>query len=125
MGSGAGGIIDIIFLASGIYLIYTAALAKKKGNIAGNVMLGKDMSENDIQDKAGFIGYMYKRVVLAGVMIVIASIVHLVNDYYIRSAALTWIGILIVLAAIVFYTASYLRGRKRYIRISQKGGKKG
>lgn len=116
MGNGIGGMIDILFFASGVYLIYTAVLAKKKGNVTGNVMLGKDMTENDIKDKAGFIAYMYRRILLAGVMIIVGSMIHLVNDYYLFSPVLTWIGIAVILAAIVVYTASYLRGQKRYLR---------
>ncbi len=85
MGAGVGGMIDILFFGSGVYLIYTAVMAKKNGNIVSNVMLAKSVSENRIKDKLGFIDYMYKRILLAGVMIVIASIIHLVNDYYLYS----------------------------------------
>lgn len=123
MGSGVGGMIDILFLISGVYLIFTAVMAKKKGNVVSNVMLGKDVTENDITDKAGFIGYMCKRIFLAGVMIIAASIIHIVNDYYIHSMALTWAGIGVILAAIVIYTAAYLRGQKRYLKTQKKGKK--
>ena len=112
--------IDILFFVSGIYLIYTAVMAKKKGNVTGNVMLAKDMTEKDIRDKTGFIEYMYKRILLAGVMIIVASIIHLVNDYYLSSPILTWIGIAVILAAIVIYTVAYLRGQKRYLREQEK-----
>lgn len=124
MGTGVGGIIDVMFLASGGYLIYTAFMAKKKGSVVSNVMLGKDRSEKDITDKAGFLAYMYKRVLVAGIMIVAASVIHLVNDYYIYSKALTWIGIAVILAAIAIYTAAYLRGQKKYMRMQGKGTKK-
>ena len=83
-------------------------------------MLGKDMNENDIKDRTGFISYMYKRVLTAGIMIVIAGIIHMVNDYFIYSKTLTWIGIGVILAAIVLYTAAYLQGQKRYMRIQGK-----
>lgn len=122
MGAGVGGFIDIMFLASGVYLIYTAVMAKKKGSISGNVMLAKNKNENDIKDRAGFISYMYKRVLTAGIMIVIAGIIHMVNDYFIYSKTLTWIGIGGILAAIAIYTAAYLQGQKRYMRI--QGNKK-
>ena len=100
MGAGVGGMIDILFFGSGVYLIYMAVMAKKNGNIVSNVMLAKSVSESSIKDKLGFIDYMYKRILLAGVMIVIASIIHLVNDYYLYSSTLTWIGIIVILAAI-------------------------
>lgn len=123
MGSGVGGMIDILFLISGVYLIFTAIMAKKKGNVVSNVMLGKDVPESDIKDKAGFIEYMYKRIFLAGIMIMAASAIHIVNDYYIYSATLTWVGIGVILAAIVIYTASYRQGQKRYLQ-GQRNGKK-
>lgn len=125
MVTGASGIIDIIFLASGVYLIFTAVMAKKNGNIASNVMLGKNMSEKDIKDKIGFIDYMYKRMIAAGVIIILASAVYMANDYYVHSTVLTWVGIVMILVAIVIYTLSYLRGRKRYIQGYRDGDRRG
>lgn len=119
---GMSGMIDILFFASGVYLIYSAVNAKKKGNIAANVMLSKDVNENDIKDKKGFIDYMYGKILLAGVMIIAASVIHLVNDYYIHSVPLTWVGIAVILLAIGIYTITFMRGRKLYM--AQKGGRK-
>ena len=116
MGAEIGGMIDILFLLSGVYLIYTACMAKKKGNIASNVMLSKDVKESSNRDRAGFIEYMYKRIIAAGILIILGSVVHLVNDYSIHSKALTWVGIAVILLAIAVYTAAYLRGQKRYLR---------
>lgn len=100
-------------------------MAKKNGNIASNVMLGKNMSEKDIKDKIGFIDYMYKRMIAAGVMIIIASAVYMANDYYIHSTALTWVGIVMILVAIVIYSLSYMRGRRRYIQGYKDGDRRG
>lgn len=107
--------IDMLFLASGVYLIWTAISAKRQGNIVANVMLSKDINEGQVTDKVGFIEYMYKRILLSGVLIVLGSAVHLVNDYYIFSNVLTWVGIVLVLTALVVYTGAYMSGRKRYI----------
>lgn len=78
-------------------------------------MLSKNASESDIKDKVGFIDYMYKKILLSGVMIMAASVIHLVNDYFIHSIQLTWVGIAVILAAIVIYTIAFTRGRKMYI----------
>lgn len=112
---GMGGMIDMLFLASGCYLIWTAVSAKRKGNIVANVMLGKDINEGNVKDKMGFIEYMCKRILLAGVLIVAGSAVHLVNDYYIFSNALTWVGVVLIFIALVIYTSAYMSGRKRYV----------
>lgn len=113
---GMGGVIDFLFLASGAYLVGTALMAKKQGNVVENVMLGKNMSEKDIEDKSGFIEYMYKRLLVSGVLIVAASLVHLANDYYIGSNALTWGGIVILLIALVLYVNAYRNGQKLYMK---------
>lgn len=120
---GIGGAIDVLFLASGFYLIWTAIMAKKRGRIAANVMLSKDASEKDIQDKIGFIEYVYKRILLAGVLITASSIIHLANDYYIGSVILTWVGIAGVLLALIIYTTAYLGAQKRYM-VQQNNQKK-
>ena len=112
---GMGGIIDLLFLASGVYLIGTALMAKTQGAISANVMLGKNTNEKDIADKAGFIEYMYKRILLAGLLITVASIVHLANDYYIGSNLLTWVGISVMLIAIIIYAAAYKKGQAMYM----------
>ena len=120
MGSGAGGMIDVMFVLSGVYMICTARRAKTKGDVAGNIMLGKDMNENDIRDKAGFIVYMYKRIVLAGIIIILAGIMQMVNDWNLVFPELTWIGIAMILAAMAVYTAAYLQGKKRFLQVQKK-----
>lgn len=112
---GMGDMVDFIFLACGAYLVGTSVMAKAQGNIAANVMLGKNVTESDIKDKVGFIDFMYKRLLLSGVMIIIGSIIHLINDYYVSSVALTLVGIVLILSALVIYTRSYFDAQKRYI----------
>lgn len=113
---GMGGVIDFLFLASGTYLVGTALMAKRQGNVAANVMLGKNMTEKDIDDKEGYIDYMYKRLLLSGVLIMIASLIHLANDYYIGSDALTWLGIAVLLIALIIYVQAYRNGQKLYMK---------
>ena len=113
---GMGGVIDFLFLASGAYLIGNAVLAKKQGKITANVMLGKDISEKDVEDKLGFIDYMYKRLLLSGVLIMVGALVQLVNDYYYDSTVLTCIGVGLVFIALVIYMQAYRNGQKLYMK---------
>ncbi|MCM1122754.1 MAG: hypothetical protein NC416_09225 [Eubacterium sp.] len=121
---GMSGVIDLLFLASGIYLIYTAVAAKRRNTITANVMLSKNTSEKDIADKVGYIEYMYKKILLAGVMICVASVIHLVNDYYVHSQLLTWVGIALVFAALAMYTVAFSRGQKKYMPQQRMQNKK-
>lgn len=121
---GMSGFIDLLFLGSGVYLIYTACMAKKNGTIAANVMLDKNADEKSIKDRTGYIEYMYKKIIIAGALIIIAGMINLVNDYYISSIALNWVGIIMILVAIVVYAVAYKNGRKQYMEIQKKGNKK-
>lgn len=113
---GMGSVIDFLFLASGAYLIGNALLAKKNGNITANVMLGKDISEKDVEDKIGFIDYMYKRLLMAGVLIMIGALIQLVNDNYYGSTAVTFVGIAFIFVALVIYMKAYRNGQKMYMK---------
>lgn len=117
---GMNEIIDILFLGSGIYLIYTAVMAKKKGAIAENVMLDKNTTEKNIRDKAGYIDYISKRIMIAGILIVLSAAVNLLNDQYISSLALNWVGIILILVAIIIYTVAYKKARKLYMDDNSK-----
>lgn len=121
---GMSGFIDLLFLGSGVYLIYTACMAKKNGTIAENVMLDKNADEKSIKDRTGYIEYMYKKIIIAGALIIIAGIINLVNDYYISSIALNWVGIIMILVAIIVYAVAYKNGRKKYMEIQKKDSKK-
>lgn len=121
---GMSGFVDVLFLASGIYLIYTACIAKRNGTITANVMLDKSTDERNIKDKSGYIEYMYKRILIVGALIAVSGIINLVNDYYISSIALNWVGIILILAAIVLYVIAYKNGRKLYMEIQKNNKKK-
>ncbi len=117
---GMSGFVDVLFLGSGIYLIYTACIAKRNGTITANVMLDKSASEKNIKDKPGYIEYMYKRILIVGALIVLAGMINLVNDYYISSIVLNWVGIIMILAAIILYVITYKNGQKQYMEIKAK-----
>lgn len=121
---GMGGTIDLLLLAGGVYLMWTAVSAKRQGNIVANVMLGKDTNEGHVKDKVGFIEYMYKRMLLSGVLIVIGAAVHLVNDFFIFSIALTGVGAALILIALIIYIRAYTGGRKRYIGDNSGSGRR-
>ncbi len=113
---GMGGIIDFLFLASGGYMIGSALMAKRQKSVAANVMLGKNMEEKDIEDKEGFLDYMCKKLLLAGLLIMAAGVIHLANDYYFHSTLLSWIGIAGIIAGLAVYVTAYRNGQRRYMK---------
>lgn len=112
---GMDGIIDALFLVSGIYLIISALMAKSKGVITANVMLGKNMSEQRIKDRIGYIEYMYKRMLASGVLIVIGGIINFVNDCFYSSNLVTAAATVIIIGAVALYVIAYKNGTKKYM----------
>lgn len=115
-GMGMNSTIDLLMLVCGAYLIWTSFMAKRRGNITANVMLGKQSGLKDIKDKEGFIDYMYKRVMIAGLLIIAGSVVYLINDYYVMSHALTWIGSGLIVVAMIVYIRAYKGSQKKYMK---------
>lgn len=113
---GMGGIIDFLFVISGAYMIGSALMAKRQESVATNIMLGKNMEEKDIEDKAGFIEYMYKRLLAAGLLIMVSGLIHLANDYYFQSTILSWIGIIGIIGALAVYIRAYRTGQRKYMK---------
>ncbi len=112
---GMNGVVDALFLVSGIYLIISAVIAKGRGVITANVMLGKNMSEQAIKDRAGFIEYMYKRMLVSGILIVIGGMINFINDCYYFSKLVTAAGTMVILGAVALYVAAYKKGIKKYM----------
>lgn len=118
-----GNVIDILFMGSGIYLIFSAFMARKNGTITANVMLGKNMDEKCIKDKAGYITYMYKRILIAGILVVIAGLINFINDCFFFSNIATAVASVVIIVAIVIYVTAYKKGQKAYMEL-QKMAKK-
>lgn len=109
-------LIDMLFIASGVYLIFSACMSKKSGVIAVNIMLGRAAEEKAIEDKAGYIDYMYKRIIVAGLLIITAGTLNLINGYYFNSAMMTLIASVTLFAAIILYIVIFRKGQKRYMK---------
>lgn len=112
-------IIDILFMASGIYLIFSAWMAKKNGTITANVMLGKNVDESAIRDKAGYIAFMYRKILAAGILVVLAGLINFVNDCFFASGIATAVASVIIIVAIVLYVTAYKKGQKAYVELQK------
>ena len=113
-------IIDILFIGSGFYLIVSALRAKKNKTITADVMLGKNTDEKQVTDRLGYIEYMYKRVLVAGVLVIIAGAMNLINEAFIYSNLITGIANIVVIVALVLYVVAYKKGQKQYMEIQKK-----
>ena len=107
---------DILCIISGGYLIYAAIVMRNKGKIISNVVLKNGMDETSIRDKDGFIHYLYGRLILFGIIIILASVTNLINGRMNGTSVITLITYCIMAAAIVGYGLITSKALKKYTK---------
>ena len=105
----------LFILASGVYLIYTAVMMKRTGEIKAGVIVSKEMDVDKMKDKKGFINYMFGKVLLAGVLIVLSAAVNLAGAGQNGPLWLSMAGNIGFVAALILYMAAYMKARKLFI----------
>lgn len=108
-------IFDLLIAGSGLYLIYTAIMMKKHGQIKAGVIVSKDVNVDKIRDKEGFIRYMYGKVLLIGVLATLVGIVSLVNTKLNGPDYVTVIGAVGYLVVLGIFAATSMKARKKFI----------
>lgn len=109
-----GDTIDILCMLCGVYLIYSGIAMKVQGKIVGNVVLGKNMNENAIRDKDGFIRYLYLKLVITGVVIILAMVVSIACSYMDWPRITSTIASVLFAAAIVAYVFFLKQAFKKF-----------
>ena len=105
---------DILCIISGGYLVYAAIVMRYKGKIISNVVLKNGMDETSIRDKEGFIHYLYGRLILIGIIIILASVVNLINGRMNGTSVISLITYCILAIAIVGYGMIASAALKKY-----------
>lgn len=96
-------LIDVLCMISGAYVVYAAVVMKTKGRIINNVILNKGKDESAIRNKKEFIHFLYWKLLLFGILIMLASIMNLINSYTLHSGAVTIASCCLFGAAIIGY----------------------
>lgn len=97
-------LIDFVCVFSGVYLAYSAITMKTKGVIIANVVLNKSIKESAIKDKQGFIDYIYPRLLIIGIVIVLSGIVNMTNNYMQGSGVISLLTLLVFAGSLAAYS---------------------
>ncbi|MBO5208673.1 MAG: hypothetical protein J6B68_04925 [Lachnospiraceae bacterium] len=95
--------IDILCICCGAYLVYAAIVMKTQGRIISNVLLKKGMDESSLKDKDGFINFLFGKVLLVGILVIIGGIINLVNTYLAGPKVVTIVTCCIFAVAVIGY----------------------
>lgn len=108
--------IDMLCIVGGGYLIYAAVVMRVQGRIIQNVVLSKNIDENAIGDKEGFIRYLYWKLMLCGAIIILGSIVDLVNAHIGGPGVVSLVTCSIFAATIIGYGAAVNHALRKYVK---------
>lgn len=75
------GLMDAIFVACGIYVIYLYLNMKKSGTITQSPLLPKDLDVKKCKDIAGYIQFIGSRQLAFGIIALAGGAVGLVEDF--------------------------------------------
>lgn len=108
-------LMNILFLVGGAYTIYSAIIMMKKGEI-GKWLIGENTDLKKCRDVPGFINYMGIKVLIAGVIILLFSIVGFINTYVFSIGEKYLLSMTVLLfIGLVIFTFVYLKARKKFL----------
>lgn len=87
---------------------------KKTGTINATVALGKNVDENRIKDRAAYINYIVPRLVILGVICVVASGLNLLVEQFGGPSIITMVSCLLFIIALVFYGVSFKKAQTKF-----------
>lgn len=115
------GMLDLILLAFGVYILYCCVAMKQTGKIKGGMMLPKGLEPRHCKDPVGYIAFICPKLAIVGVISVICGILGLLMDYFrLVSGTVYCIAMVIFLIALIWYTVTSKKAVNKYWGIEPK-----
>ena len=107
-------LLDIIIAAYGAYLIYGAWNLRNKGEIGGAIW-SKDLPMRKCKDKEGFSKYMFPRLLISGILVLINGILGILDDRMPNlPLAVSLIPMAIILFVVIWYIVYAGKAKRMY-----------
>lgn len=108
--------IDLLCIIGGGYLVYAGVVMKTQGKIVSNVVMNKGADESALRDKEGFIQYLYLKLIIVGVVVMLAGVANIVNDLTMKSAILATALNCAFAVAIIVYAVFINKALKKFLK---------
>ena len=108
-------LLDFVIIFSGVYLAYSAITMKTKRVIVANVVLNPNIKESAIKDKQGFIDYIYIRLLIVGIVIILSGLANMFNNYNQGSSIISLLTLLLFAASLVAYSVVTKAALKKFM----------
>ncbi len=108
-------IFDILIIASGFYMIYTAFVMKNSGKITSGVLISKDVDVDKMRDKDGFIKYMFNKVLVMGILTCFIGLGGILLTKINAPSYVILIGIGCFIIVLILFTLASYKAKKMFI----------
>ena len=109
------GMLDIIMLLAGVYVLYGWYLLQFKGEIKQGLLIPKDMDPGRCKDFEGFRKATSLPVLLTGLVALASGGIGLYQDYVaMLPAVLYWVSFVLFLGVLVWYMIVAKKAMKKY-----------
>ena len=108
-------IFDMIVIACGIYMAVNGIIMKTKGTINKGLVLPKNITEERLKDKEGFIKYMWPRLLICGVVVTISGFINIILTSIEGMAIADLLINMIFFVVLIIYAVIVSRAQKKFI----------
>ncbi len=113
--SQAFGLIDIIVVGGGFYVLYAWYMLMFKGEIKEGILVPKSTSPKRCKDLAGYKAYMGTRTLIFGIVVIISGAVGLYQDYVQKLPVAVYLAALgVFLACVIWFAACSKKAEKLF-----------
>ena len=115
MDSSVFGILDVIFVGAGIYVLYAWFLMKTKGEIKTSILMSKDVELRKCKDLEGYKAYIAPRMLVFGIAAILYGAAGLVNTYVTPLPGAVYGAVMaLFLAVLIWYAMATRKGVQKF-----------
>lgn len=108
-------VFDILVVFCGIYMAVNGVLMKTKNKINASLVLGKNIEESHIRDKAGFINYMWWKLLAIGIVCSISGVANIILGRMENMMLVSSILNIVFFAILVVYGVVVSKAQKKFL----------
>ncbi|HIS30333.1 MAG TPA: hypothetical protein IAB44_02110 [Candidatus Limivivens intestinipullorum] len=110
-------LMDLLITAFGGYILYGWRVMSEKGEVKENILLTKDISMKQCNDKEGFIRFIQPKLLIFGIATIVCGLLGLVNDLT-GMLGTVYIAVTVIFVVFVIWFAVTIRSAlKKYFRL--------
>lgn len=110
-----GSILDIMILACGLYMLYSAYLMKSRGELKSGWLVSKNINLSNSRDVPGYINYMYSKVIIFSIATIIYAGIGIFNTYVYDIMTIQFLGFGVFFIFVIWFAVCSMKATKKYL----------